>query len=146
MRLRNKTRTSRSFKAVAQDALARSRKDALAVLTYERSGRQTAQFSARSFMAIDIRRNMSNISTQEFQHVVLAKVSRWTVARAEVIAAAALHGAHRARMLSAGDGPNALAQAVAEDERRIVNWSGCEVIARVQLDDVWNFRFTCTTS
>jgi hypothetical protein len=147
VKLRNKTRQTRSAKSSSSLlAVARSRRDTVATLTFERTGRQKSQFCARSFIAIGVRRNMSNISTQDFQHAALRKVSRWTVARAETLAAAALHAAHRDRMLAAGDTPDALAEAVAVDSRLVIGWTGAEVIASVQLDDISTFTFTCTTS
>ena len=88
---------------------------------------------------------MSNISTQDFQHAALSKVSRWTVVRAETIAAAALHAAHRGRMCATGDATDALDDARALADKSVIAWARASVIASAQLDDVAGFALTCTT-
>ena len=94
---------------------------------------------------------MSNIASRDFAHVALTKISRWTVCRAEVLAAAGMQAAHRHRMLACDAdvadvlGPSALAVAQASDQRLVVAWSGLAVFADVQLDSVRNFRFACVS-
>ena len=142
-KIRNKVR--KRAPATSKSLVAASSQKARDILAIERLARNKAQFSMRSFISIGVRRNMSNVSAQEFQHIALAKVSRWTVARAEVFAAAALQALQACSMRSAGAAPSSLDAARVVDSRTLVDWTGGSVIASVPLDSVEGFRFTCVT-
>ena len=54
-------------------------------------------FDGRSFLVLGVRRNLSNIGAKDVGPVCLVKVSRWTLNRAELVAAASLQAAARSR-------------------------------------------------
>ena len=89
---------------------------------------------------------MSKISSQDFQHASLAKLSRWTVTRAEVFAAGSLLAAHRSRMQDDAPDLSHLTTARALGTKFVIDWSGgSDVISKVSFDDVSSLKFTCVT-
>ncbi len=60
--------------------------------------KKSSWLDSRSFVALGLRRNLSNIGAKDVGPLCLIKVSRWTVNRAELVAAAALQAAARSRI------------------------------------------------
>ena len=93
-KMKSKKKDSSTLALVAKD---RSASSAQAVLAVHRSGKG-AWFSSRSFIALGVRRKLSNIASKDLGPLCLTDVSRHTVTRAELAAAAALQLACRARI------------------------------------------------
>ena len=123
--------------------------DCMTVLDIDRlTGRRQSNFSVRGFLALGVRRNLSNISSHDLQHVTVKRVSRWTVTRAETIAAAALVAINRSRMQQVGE---AIALS-AMDIARLQDSSFISVSAEARLglwrptyDSVLNLKFSIVT-
>ena len=140
-KLRNKIRFrfAKKLPAAAQSS---------AALEIQRmSGRRQSPFSVRSFLAVGVRRNLSNVSSHDFQHVAVQRVSRWTVNRAETVAAAALVASHRLRMQEVGNARalSAMDIARAEDSSWIISMSGDDLLRRPTYDSLANLKFSCVS-